>query len=591
MKLKHRTHHCGQLTSHNIDETVTLNGWINSHRDLGALVFLDIRDRWGMTQVTFDEDETSPEVFQRAKMLRDWDVVRVTGKVRPRPGDMVNKAMKTGEIEVAAVDLKLLNKTAPLPINIDEAATVSEDLRLKYRFLDLRRRPLQEALQLRHRLALSVRNYLDREGFTEVETPFLTRSTPEGARDYVVPSRVHPGRFFALPQSPQLFKQLLMVGGYDRYFQFVKCFRDEDLRADRQPEFTQIDMEMSFVTEEDIYTIVEGMMVEMGKVSDIEVKTPFVRMTYHEAMSRFGSDKPDIRFELELVDVAQVVSGSGFKVFDAVVENGGEIRAIRVPGCAGYSRKQITDLEDVAKAYGAKGLAWVKWTDEGFNSPILKFIGEDRAAALFEVLGGKQGDLALLVADTFETTCTALGAVRSRLAKDLDLIPEGTFTFVWVTDFPMFEFDEEENRWVAVHHPFTAPRPEDMDNLTANPGSVTARAYDIALNGFEIGGGSIRTHNMESQQKVFQAIGIGEEEAEAKFGFLLNALKYGAPPHGGIAFGFDRIAMIFTGQDSIRDVIAFPKTTRAACLMTEAPAEIDDRQLDELGISLKPKPE
>ena len=423
-----------------------------------------------------------------------------------------------------------------------------------------------------------------------METPFLTRSTPEGARDYVVPSRVHPGRFFALPQSPQLFKQLLMVAGYDRYFQFVKCFRDEDLRADRQPEFTQIDMEMSFVTEEDIFSIVEGMMVEMGKVSDIEVKTPFVRMTYREAMSRFGSDKPDIRFELELVDVADAVSGSGFKVFDSVAESGGEIRAIRVPGCAGYSRKQITDLENVAKAYGAKGLAWVKWTQEGFNSPILKFIGEDRAAKLFEDLGGERGDLALMVADTFDTTCTALGAVRSRLGRDLKLIPENTYRFVWVTDFPMFEFDEEEDRWVAVHHPFTAPEPEQTGKLVSDPGSVTARAYDIALNGFEIGGGSIRTHDRETQQRVFEAIGIEEQEAEEKFGFLLNALKYGAPPHGGIAFGFDRIAMIFTNQDSIRDVIAFPKTTRAACLMTEAPADIDDRQLEELGIVLKPKP-
>ena len=582
MKLTNRTHHCGQLNGSNIGEIVLLNGWINSHRDLGSLVFLDIRDRWGITQVTFNEDDTPADVFKRAKALRDWDVIRVGGTVQSRPDDMINRNMPTGEIELAANAVELLNKTAPLPINIDENATVSEDLRLKYRFLDLRRKPLQDALRLRHRLAMAVRNYLDGQDFMEVETPFLTRSTPEGARDYVVPSRVHPGSFYALPQSPQLFKQLLMVSGYDRYFQFVKCFRDEDLRADRQPEFTQIDIEMSFVNEEDIFTMVEGMMVEMGKVADVTVTAPFPRMTYREAMERFGSDKPDLRYAMELKDVKDAVVGSGFKVFDGVAASGGEIRALLAEGCAGYSRKQITDLESVAKSFGARGLAWVKWTDEGFNSPILKFIGEDRAAGLFETMGGRQGDLVLLVADNFTVTCSALGAVRVELARQLELVDPKQFAFVWVTEFPMFEYDADEDRWVAVHHPFTSPKTEHMDMLESRPGEVLARAYDIALNGYEIGGGSIRTHDLATQKIVFKSIGIHEAEAEEKFGFLLNALKLGAPPHGGIAFGFDRIAMIFNGHDSIRDVIAFPKTTSASCLMTESPAPIDDRQLAEL---------
>ncbi len=586
MKLLNRTHTCGELNRHHVDETVILDGWINSHRDLGSLVFLDLRDRWGITQVTFNEDDTAPDVFQHAKALRDWDVIRVSGKVRPRPSNMVNKNMETGDIEVEAKTMTLLNKTEPLPINIDEAATVSEDLRLKYRYLDLRRRSLQDALMLRHRLAMSTRNYLDKLGFMEVETPFLTRSTPEGARDYVVPSRVQRGRFFALPQSPQLFKQLLMVAGFDRYFQFVKCFRDEDLRADRQPEFTQIDMELSFVTEEDIFSIVEGMMVEMGKIGGIAVETPFSRMTYREAMSRFGSDKPDIRFDMQLKDIKGLVTGSGFKVFDAVAESGGEIKALLVKDCAGYSRKQISDLETIARSYGAKGLAWMKKSADGLASPILKFIGEDRAEAVFEAVEGGEGDLVLIVADTFEVTCTSLGALRTHLGQALGLIPEKTFSFVWVTDFPMFEWDEEEKRYTAVHHPFTAPKEDQIHLLEENPAKIQAQAYDIALNGFEIGGGSIRTHDMAVQKKVFETIGISEEEAEAKFGFLLSALKLGAPPHGGIAFGFDRIAMIFSRAESIREVIAFPKTTSASCLMTGSPSNIDEKQLKELGLKV-----
>ncbi len=585
MKLINRTHTCGELTGKNEGEMVKLSGWINSHRDLGSLVFFDLRDRWGITQITVDENDG--EVFEKAKTLRNWDVVSVDGIVRKRPENMVNKNLKTGEIEVAATNIILLNKTEPLPINIDEKANVSEELRLKYRYLDLRRYPLQSKLILRHKIALSVRNFLDKKGFIEVETPMLTKSTPEGARDYIVPSRIHRGKFYALPQSPQLFKQLLMISGFDRYFQIVKCFRDEDLRADRQPEFTQIDMEMSFVEEEDVFSIVEGMMVEICKVAGYEIETPFKRMTFKEAMERFGSDKPDIRFSMELKEISDTVCGSGFKVFDSVKESGGVIKAILVKGGAEYSRKNIKDFEDFVKPYGAKGLAWFKWTDDGFNSPILKFLGEEKAKALFEKMGGEKGDIVFIVADTFETACTSLGALRLKIAKERNLIPENTLSFVWVTDFPMFEWDEEEKRYVAMHHPFTSPKKEHIELLESEPSKVMARAYDLALNGFEIGGGSIRTHNMEVQKKVFKAIGLSEKEAEEKFGFFLNALKLGAPPHGGIAFGLDRIAMILAGGESIRDVIAFPKTTSAMCLMTESPSNIDTKQLEELGIEVK----
>jgi len=583
MKLVNRTHNCGELTAKDKGSKVKLCGWINSHRDLGALVFLDLRDRWGITQVVFSEEENK-ELYKIAKSFRNWDVVEIEGVVGLRPENMINKEMTTGEIEINATSAKLLNKTEPLPISIDDNSNVSEELRLKYRFLDLRRQTLQNNIRLRHKIALAVRNYLNNLDFLEIETPILTKSTPEGARDYVVPSRVHKGEFYALPQSPQLFKQLLMVSGFDRYFQIVKCFRDEDLRADRQPEFTQIDVEMSFVTEEDIFTMVEGMMVEIGKAVNVEVKTPFDRMTYNDAMLTYGSDKPDVRFDMKLNDVKELVCGAGFKVFDSVLENGGEIRAIVAKGCSNYSRKQIKELEDIAKSHGAKGLAYFKWMDEGFNSPILKFLGEDKVKALFDNLGAKQGDLILIVADSFSVTCNALGAVRNHLGKVLNLIPENTFKFVWVTDFPMFEWDEDEKRYVAVHHPFTAPNPEFAEDLLENADKATARAYDIALNGFEIGGGSIRIHQNDMQQKVFEAIGMSLDEAKDKFGFLLDAFKHGAPPHGGIAFGLDRIAMIFAGEDSLREVIAFPKTTSATCLLTDSPSEISEAQKKELGL-------
>ncbi len=587
MKLINRTHTCGELTSKNEGEMVKLCGWINSHRDLGSLVFFDLRDRWGITQITLDENDG--EVFEKAKTLRNWDVVSVDGLVQLRPENMVNKNLITGEIEVKATNIELLNKTDALPINIDENAKVSEEMRLKYRYLDLRRYPLQNNLILRHKVALAVRNYLNEKGFIEVETPMLTKSTPEGARDYVVPSRIHTGKFYALPQSPQLFKQLLMISGFDRYFQIVKCFRDEDLRADRQPEFTQIDMEMSFVEEEDVFAIVEGMMKEVCKTAGYEIETPFKRMTYREAMERYGSDKPDIRYGMELNEISDIVCGAGFKVFDSVKDNGGVIKAILVKGGAEYSRKNISEFESVAKSYGAKGLAWFKQTEEGFNSPILKFLGEERAKALFDKLGGEKGDIVFIVADTFETACTSLGALRVRIAKERNLIPENTLSFVWVTDFPMFEWDEEEKRYVAMHHPFTSPKKEHLHFLDTEPNKVMARAYDLALNGFEIGGGSIRTHDMETQKKVFKAIGLSEQEAEEKFGFFLQALKLGAPPHGGIAFGLDRIVMILANGESIRDVIAFPKTTSATCLMTESPSSIDKRQLEELKIKIVEK--
>lgn len=583
MKLINRTHNCGELSAKNKNEKVKLCGWINSSRDLGSLVFLDLRDRWGITQIVFSEDE-NPELYKKAKTLRNWDVIEVEGEVGLRPGNMINKDMKTGDVEISGLSIKLFNKTQPLPISIDEDSKVSEELRLKYRFLDLRRKTLQNNLKLRHKVAFAVRNYMNNLDFLEIETPILTKSTPEGARDYVVPSRVHQGKFYALPQSPQLFKQLLMVSGFDRYFQIVKCFRDEDLRADRQPEFTQIDVEMSFVTEEDIYSMVEGMMVDVCKAAEIEVNIPFERLTYKNAMLNYGSDKPDVRFDLKLHDVKDIVCGAGFKVFDDVKENGGEIRAIGIKGCADYSRKQLKELEDIAKAYGAKGLAYLKWMEDGLNSPILKFIGEDKAKELFNALNVEKGDLILIVADNFDVTCNSLGALRTYFGKTLNLFSKSDFKFVWVTDFPMFQWDEEEKRYVAVHHPFTAPNKEFEENLMENAKVATARAYDIALNGFEIGGGSIRIHQNDMQTKVFEAIGISKDEAEDKFGFLLSAFKHGAPPHGGIAFGLDRIAMILAGEESLREVIAFPKTTSANCLLTDSPSTISNVQKKELGI-------
>jgi len=583
MKLINRSHNCGELVAKDKDKKVKLCGWINSHRDLGALIFMDLRDRWGITQVVFSEEENS-KLYKIAKTLRNWDVVEIEGIVALRPDNMKNKDMATGEVEINGINVKLLNKTEPLPIGIEENSKVSEELRLKYRFLDLRRQKLQKNIKLRHKIALAVRNYLNKMDFLEIETPMLTKSTPEGARDYVVPSRVHQGNFYALPQSPQLFKQMLMVSGFDRYFQIVKCFRDEDLRADRQPEFTQIDIEMSFVTEEDIYSMVEGMMVDIGKAGEIDVKVPFDRITYKNAMLTYGSDKPDVRFGLKLIDVKEIVCDAGFKVFDSVKEAGGEIRAIGVENCATYSRKNIKELEDVAKSFGAKGLAYIKWTEEGLNSPILKFIGEEKAFKLFEALNIGKGDLILIVADNFDVTCNSLGAVRSHLGKALNLIPENSFEFIWVTDFPMFQWDEDANRYVAVHHPFTAPNPEYVKDLLGSAKEATARAYDIALNGYEIGGGSIRIHENEMQKNVFKAIGMTESEADDKFGFLLSAFKHGAPPHGGIAFGLDRIAMIFAGEESLREVIAFPKTTSATCLLTDSPSSISDLQKKELGI-------
>jgi aspartyl-tRNA synthetase len=585
-----RSHYCGQVTAGDIGKEVCLMGWVQRRRDHGGLIFIDLRDRDGIVQLALDPDR-DPEAHQKADRIRNEFVLAVKGVVSPRPEGTVNPKMKTGEVEVEVRDLRILNAAKTPPFMLDEYSEVAESIRLKHRYLDLRRPAVQQNLILRHRATRTARNYLDAHGFLEIETPMLTKSTPEGARDYLVPSRVNPGQFYALPQSPQLFKQLLMVSGFDRYCQIVKCFRDEDLRADRQPEFTQIDCEMSFVDRDDVMGIMEGMIAAIFRETiGVDIALPVPRMTYAEALERYGVDNPDLRFALELIDITPLVAKSGFKVFADVAVKGGLVKALNAKGCASFSRKELDDLTAFVAIYGAKGLAWVKMTEEGWQSPIAKFFTADELAALNKTLEAEVGDLLLFVADSAQVANEALGRLRGHLGQKLGLADRNIYKFVWVTDFPLLEWDGEERRHVAVHHPFTAPLDEDIPLLDTEPGKARAKAYDLVLNGSEIGGGSIRIHDQAVQSRMFDLLGIGEEEARSKFGFLLDALEYGAPPHGGIAFGLDRLTMILTGSDSIRDVIAFPKTQKATCLMSEAPGSVDEKQLRELSIRLAARP-
>ena len=585
MNLK-RTHMCGTLNRENIGDVVTLSGWVQKRRDLGGLIFVDLRDRSGLMQIVFDND-VSEKAFKDAEKLGSEYVITIKGKIYERQSK--NPNMPTGDIEVFAEEIEILNESQTPPIYIKDDDDVSENLRLKYRYLDLRKPTMQKNLILRHKVAQVVRNFLSNEGFLEIETPMLTKTTPEGARDYLVPSRVNPGKFFGLPQSPQMLKQLLMVSGMERYFQIVKCFRDEDLRADRQPEFTQIDCEMSFVNVEDIIAINERLLQTIFKeIMNVDIQLPIPRMSYKEAMDRFGSDKPDIRFGFELVDLGEIVKNCGFKVFTSAIENGGAVKAINIKEHGDqFSRKDITKLEDYVKTYGAKGLAWIKVTDEGVTSPIAKFFTDEEMQAVLKATDAAVGDLVLFVADKMQVVYDALGHLRVEVAKILNLINKDEFKLLWVTEFPLFEYDEEEGRYAAKHHPFTSPMDEDIELMVSNPEMARAKAYDIVLNGYEIGGGSIRIHSSDLQQKMFKALGFSEEEAWDKFGFLLEAFKYGTPPHGGIAFGLDRLVMILAREDNIRQVIAFPKTQNATCPLTNAPTVADDKQLKELSIKVQ----
>ncbi len=587
-----RSHRCTEVSDQMIGEKITVMGWVQKRRNLGSLIFVDLRDRSGLLQIIFDEETIGAEGFEKAGKLRNEFVIAVVGTVEARSG-AVNKNLKTGNIEIKAEELRILSEAETPPIPIDDNVSVKDDVRLKYRYLDLRRPHIQKNLITRSKVAMITRNFLCDEGFLEIETPMLTKSTPEGARDYLVPSRVHPGEFYALPQSPQLFKQLLMCSGYDRYFQIVKCFRDEDLRADRQPEFTQIDMELSFVDVDDVIDVNERLLAKIFKeILDVEIELPIQRMTWQEAMDRFGSDKPDLRFGMELIDVTEVVRGCEFGVFQNAIEAGGTVRGLNVSGQGDLGRKKIDALVKFAKDFGAKGLAYIQLKSDGsMKSSFAKFMKEEEITALIEAMGGKAGDLLLFAADQNKVVWDVLGNLRVEIAKNYDMIPEGQFKFVWVTEFPLLEWNEEENRYTAMHHPFTMPMEEDLQYIDSDPGRVRAKAYDIVLNGTELGGGSVRIFQNDIQEKMFECLGFTKEEAHERFGFLLDAFKYGVPPHAGLAYGLDRLVMWITGEESIRDVIAFPKVKDASCLMTEAPSPVDQLQLDELQIQIKEKTE
>jgi aspartyl-tRNA synthetase len=578
-----RTHYCGELRPEHAGENVRLMGWVHRRRDFGPLTFIDMRDREGVVQVVFDEEKNA-EAHAKAKDLRGEYVIAVVGKVLMRDKDKINPNIKTGRVEVKARELYVLNEARTPPFEID-SNKASEEVRLKYRYLDLRREKMQQNIRLRHRAAIAVRRFLDERGFYEIETPMLIKTTPEGARDYIVPSRLFPGRFFALPQSPQIFKQLLMVSGYDKYFQMAHCFRDEDLRADRQPEFTQIDIEMSFITPEELFKTLEPMMVELCRLIEAKVDTPFPRMTYAEAMRRYGTDKPDTRFEMELIDLGPALAGTEFGPYKTALESGGETKAIKVKGGAKYSRKQLDELTEIAKRFGAAGMAYIKTSEAGeVSSSLSKALGDEKVTELAQGAGCGAGDALLIIAGKSSVVAASLSALRIEVADREGLVDQNRFNFLWVTDFPMFEYHEDDGRWYAMHHPFTSPRDEDMHMLESDPGRVRAKAYDLVLNGVELGSGSIRIHSRELQRRIFTALGLTDEEARQKFGFLLDALEYGTPPHGGIAFGFDRLVMLLAREKSIREVIAFPKTASATDMMTESPGLVSDEQLLELHI-------
>lgn len=584
-----RTHQCGALSTANIGESVTLNGWVQTRRDLGGVLFIDLRDRSGIVQIVFNP-AYSGEALQTADRVRSEYVLAVTGKVVQRDAETVNPNLPTGDIEVHITEIEVLNAAKTPPFFIEDGIEVDESLRLKYRYLDLRRPEMQQTLWLRSKAAKVFRDFLDGEGFIEVETPILTKSSPEGARDYLVPSRVHAGEFFALPQSPQLYKQLLMVSGIERYYQIARCFRDEDLRADRQPEFTQVDIETSFLSRDELLDMMEKLVVRLFKeTKGIDIPTPFQRLSYADAMDKYGSDKPDLRFGLELVNVSDLVATSGVKVFASVIEKGGEVKVLNAKGCGTWSRKDIDDLGPYAARYGAKGLAWIQVKEGEFRGPIVKFFTEQEIEAIKERTGAEEGDLLLFSADNKKVVADVLGALRLKIGRDLGLIDDSVYKFAWVVDFPLLGWDEEQKRYIAEHHPFTRPREEDLPLFDADPGKILAQAYDLVLNGYEVGGGSMRIYKREVQEKMFKAIGLSPEEAQDKFGYLMDAFEYGTPPHGGIAFGFDRLVMLLAGRSNLRETIAFPKTASATDLLMNAPSEVDGAQLDQLHIKLAAK--